>query len=464
MILTLALRSLFSRPIRSAVLAGGFGLGVAVMAALLGIGGVILEQARAPQLVGGGDVVVGGASGRLTSARFVLSGVLGSGPLAPDIVAAAPALRTGLYLIDANGAAPVRARGGIPSLERALGDTETSGVASWMDTDRDREWAAIAPESVLRSMDRFHPVPDVPQRAASWAEWLYFNGRAEGARFYLTFLAGPRTAAGTRVLGVSLQLERDGRMETFGTSTEVEEAALLASAPDLSVADNTVRLDGRTYRIALNLAAREGRGRVTADIRIQGSPGQSLPPLTIRGAGGWVSGYTVPVMSGSLDGEIRVDGLRIPLGGGAGYHDHNWGFWDGVRWQWGQVQGDGLSFVYGRVYPPPDAADASRIPGFLAALGPDGPVGYTTDVTIDETNDAATGRPTRIVVRGRGESIALSMDLVVEQATSTRMREGLFGAGLDFLQLRVQYAVSGAAGDHNVAFKAMGSAETFRGK
>ena len=57
MIVTLALRSLLSRPVRSAVLAGGFGLGVSVMAALLGIGGVILEQARAPQLLGGGDVV-----------------------------------------------------------------------------------------------------------------------------------------------------------------------------------------------------------------------------------------------------------------------------------------------------------------------------------------------------------------------------------------------------------------------
>jgi hypothetical protein len=47
MMLTLAIRSLFARPVRSLVLAGGFGLGVAVMAALLGIGGVILEQARA---------------------------------------------------------------------------------------------------------------------------------------------------------------------------------------------------------------------------------------------------------------------------------------------------------------------------------------------------------------------------------------------------------------------------------
>ena len=79
MIVTLALRSLLSRPVRSAVLAGGFGLGVSVMAALLGIGGVILEQARAPQLAGGGDVVLGGPSGTLTNARFVLSGVLGSG-------------------------------------------------------------------------------------------------------------------------------------------------------------------------------------------------------------------------------------------------------------------------------------------------------------------------------------------------------------------------------------------------
>ena len=54
------------------------------MAALLGVGGVILEQARAPALLGGGDVVVDGAAGRLSNARFVLSGVLRDGPLAPQ--------------------------------------------------------------------------------------------------------------------------------------------------------------------------------------------------------------------------------------------------------------------------------------------------------------------------------------------------------------------------------------------
>ena len=63
MMFWLALRSLLAHPARSAVLAGGFGLGVSVMANLLGIGEVMLEQARSPALAGGGDVVVAGDFG-----------------------------------------------------------------------------------------------------------------------------------------------------------------------------------------------------------------------------------------------------------------------------------------------------------------------------------------------------------------------------------------------------------------
>jgi hypothetical protein len=463
MIVTLALRSLLSHPIRSAVLAGGFGLGVGVMAALLGIGGVILEQARAPQLAGGGDVIVGGVSGKLTSARFVLSGVLGAGPLAPKVAVAAPSSRATLYMIDRQGVTPVRARGGVPSLERALGDQETRDVAAWTDTPADRAWIAPDPGSVLRAMDRFHPIPDVPARASSWAEWLYFNGRAGDTRFYLTFLAGPRAASGRRVIGVRLQLDRGGKMMSYATSSEVAERDLIAAAPDLTVGRNTVRLEGQVYRIALDLPEQSGAGRASGNLAIRATPGRSLPPIVIKGARGWLSGYTVPVMSGALEGSIRVGADLIDLSGGAGYHDHNWGFWEGVRWQWGQVQGDGLSFVYGRVYPPADAADADRIPGFVAALGPDGPVGYATDVTIEETNDPATRRPRRIVVRGRSGTMSVTMTLTIEQETSTKMREGLFGGGLDFLQLRASYAVAGKAGDQMIDFTAPGSAETFRG-
>ena len=121
--------------------------------------------------------------------------------------------------------------------------------------------------------------------------------------------------------------------------------------------------------------------------------GYSLPPIAITGARGWVSGYVVPVMSGALDGAIRVGDETLPLSGGTGYHDHNWGFWEGVSWQWGQVQHEGLSILYGRVFPPADAADASRVPGFMMVLGPDGALGQATRVTIDETMEPTLDRP-----------------------------------------------------------------------
>src|SRR5204862_132161 len=77
MIVRLALRSLAVRPVRTAVLACGFGLGVAVMAALLGVGDVILEQARAPDLQGGGDMIVTGAVGSIGGVRFYLTFLVG---------------------------------------------------------------------------------------------------------------------------------------------------------------------------------------------------------------------------------------------------------------------------------------------------------------------------------------------------------------------------------------------------
>lgn len=460
MILLLALRSLLARPVRSAVLAGGFGLGVAVMAALLGIGGVILEQARTPALVGGGDVVIAGQSGRIGNAKFVLSEVLGIGTLGGRMKAASPSSRATLYLVDERGATPVSARGGIPSLERSLDDPETRDLDEWVDTPADRDWVSPRHEQVLRAIDRFHPIPDVPARAHSWSEWLYFNGRAGSTRFYLSFIAGPHVAPSKRRLGVLLQLETNGVMRSFSVSTLLTDQEL-ASAPDLTAGANTVRLIGSEYRVHLDLPGESDGVAATGDIVVRARRGRSLPPFTMRGAAGWISGYVVPVMSGGLEGLLKIGAETIDLSGGTGYHDHNWGFWDGVRWRWGQVEGDGLAFVYGRVYPPEDAGGEARLPGFLAAIGEQGPVGFATDVAIDEIGDTGT-QPRRIVVRARGESIAMTLDIEVDQVTTTRMPLGSFGGGMNFLQLRGTYRVSGEAGGRAIGFTAAGSAETFR--
>jgi hypothetical protein len=315
-------------------------------------------------------------------------------------------------------------------------------------------------------------------------EWLYFNGQAGSTRFYLTFLIGPVGENGRRVAGVRLQLDRGGRIENYGETTEVDPNEVLATAPELTVGANRIRLDGDRYVVSFVMGPgtvtpqtaadsamgqqptrrrpRRGPAGAVGEIVLAARRGHSLPPLTITGARGWVSGYVVPVMSGALDGTIRVGDETLTLAGGTGYHDHNWGFWEGVSWQWGQVQHDGLSILYGRVFPPADAADANRIPGFLMVLGPDGPLGQATRVTIDETIEPTLDRPNRIAVRGNSPSLDLRLEVDVESAIRTPWRSSPLADGLDFPQMRGRYRVSGKAGDRALDFDAPGAAETFR--
>jgi hypothetical protein len=90
-------------------------------------------------------------------------------------------------------------------------------------------------------------------------------------------------------------------------------------------------------------------------------------------------------------------------------------------------------------------------------------VGYSANVSIAETADPETRRPTRIVVKGHGQSLDLTMQLAIEDAVATRMPQGAFGGGMDFLQLRARYRVVGQVGGRPIDFEAAGSAETFRG-
>ena len=351
---TMAWKSLVAHPVRTAVLSIGFGLGVGVMATLLGVGEVVLEQARAPALAGGGDVVVTGISGSVTSARFVLDALQkGVGSLFPRhpektpvaLFAASPRRRADLFLVRPEGIVPVRAKGGIPSLERALGDPETAGVEAWLDTPADAAWTSPDPGDALRAMDRFHPVPDAPARADSWAEWLYFKGRSGDVQFYVTFLAGPQRPGGRRAAGVRLQLDRGGRVTTHSESVEIDEATLLASAPDLTIGGSRVRLEGLRYRPDAR-PARLPRG----DIVIEAPPGDRCrrSPFAVRAGGCRVRrarhvGHPRRIADGRrpVDDTCRhrlsrsqlgiLEGCVVALGAGAAR---------GAVW-----------YVYGRIYP-----------------------------------------------------------------------------------------------------------------
>jgi hypothetical protein len=469
MILRLAVRSLAMRPLRTAVLAVGFGLGIAVMAELLGVGEVILEQAHAPALSGGGDVIVSGAFGPLESGRFILSSVLGSARLRPQVAVASPSKKATLYLLARDSAIPISVRGGIPDRERALGDPEVAAQPAWRNTAEDEAWIAPPAGVLLRAMDRFHPVSSGPSTRftpASWAEWLYFNGRSRDGslRLYLTFLSSGAERDGKRPLFVRLQLHRNGATTNWSDAAEIDARQLLERGPDLDAGANRVRLaDDGHYRIALSLESERNPAgpRLTGELDLEPAAGRALPPAEIHGARGWVSGYVVPVLSGTFSGSLRADGAEVRVDGVSGYHDHNWGFWEGVRWQWGQVAGGGVSIVYGRVFPPEDIADRNRVPGFLGVLGPDGPLGFSTDVSIREDNE--TGTPHAITVVSRDRRLPLTMEFTVTEAVQTPMALTRGAGGtMTFLQLGGEYRVAGRAGDRDVTFSARGSAETFR--
>jgi hypothetical protein len=473
MIIRLAFRSLAIRPIRTVVLACGFGLGIAVMAALLGVGDVILEQARSPQLEGGGDAVVSGAFGEIDDGRFVLSVVRGlrQGSGRPWAVVASPSRRAGVYLLGSDGAMPVVARGGVPSLERAVGDRETADIKAWVDSPHDARWRALDAGDLLRSIDRFHQPPDLPEFASSWAEWLYFNGRtADGrTRFYLTFMVGPEieSRSGFRAAGVRLQLDRDGQTTNYSSRGEVDARTVLDAAPDLDIGASRVRLDGSRYRITLRLRSERDASELAGTLTLDPDAGRSLPPAVIRGARGWLSGYVVPVLSGRLTGSLQITGASGALEiAGVGYHDHNWGFWRDVRWQWGQVSSGDLSFIYGRVFPPPEIADPDRIPGFLGVLDQSGLVGLATNVQIAEhsanRSAAPEGAPQTIRVTARSSSVDVSLTFSTDRAVRTAL--AMTGGATDFIQMGGTYHVEGRAGGRTVDLTARGAAETFRSR
>ena len=463
MIIRLAVRSLVTRPMRSAVLSIGFGLSIAVMAELLGVGEVILEQAHSPALAGGGDVVMSGGIGPLEGARYVLTSVLGSPAFASRVAAASPSRRGTLYLLSANANSPVTVRGGIPSREQAVGDPEVAGQADWKDEPRDRGWTGPDPGDLLRAMDRFHPVP-VGAGVGTWAEWLYFNARSVdgGQRFYLTFMTGAPDATGVRPASVRLQLNRGGTTTNYAARGTVSDREVLDRAPDIDIAGNSVRLAGDgTYSITLDLPAEGGLKPLTGALTLKPQVGRSIPPATIHGARGWLSGYVVPVLSGAFTGVLHAGADEVVVDGMAGYHDHNWGYWEGVRWQWGQVADGAISIVYGRVFPPADVADPGRVPGFLGVIGADGPIAFATDVTIRE--DDANGRPRTVTIESHSRRLEMRLRLDVAESVQTSMGLTRDASGaMTFLQLGGVYQVSGRAAGRDINFTARGSAETFR--
>jgi len=497
MIGVLARRNLTLRPWRSALLLGGFGLGVGVMIVLLAIGEALLTQARDERLVGGGDVTVlpegidvevmktGGVGGlffSINNARFLDLQLLSSARNAAQVRAVAPQIADKvLYLRTADGRErSVRASGELPSRSAAVGALPPLAQGQWRDDDLDRRWRAPTPAELRADIDHFHLPPAGVENRESWGEWHYFNVLSNDRRrwAFLSFIVGGAVPDGKWGGQVLLTMHEQGRpARRFTASFPAESIGFSTWNADVRFggASVTVTSDGR-YAVRARARADDGSGEATVDLTVSPAPGAYFPGAALA-SGGFVSGYAVAGLRAEVTGSICVSGACERYDGAQAYHDHNWGVWRGVTWEWGAARAGSYTFLYGRVERPDSVGGDAPLffylvdsLGFRALFRPQR-IDYSDGRTI-HVDGRALRAPSRAVLADVRGDDTLRVELEIEDATATDTRQPQAERGETmtarqlarpyFIQMKGIARLSGRVGGVPVGGEGAGFFETYR--
>jgi hypothetical protein len=493
----LALRNLVLRPWRSVFLLFGYGLGVAVMIVLLAIGEALLVQARDEKLVGGGSITVlpegidvevmktGGLGGLFFSidhARFIYRQLLAAPRLASSVSDVAPQIEGKLlYLRTSNGReVPILAGGEIPSRTVALGAMPPIAAGAWSDDTLDRAWRDPSPAELRNAIDHFHLPPQSVRGDPTWAEWHYFNIlSADRTRWaFISLIVGgavPNGEWGGQVL-VTLH-SQGGASRRFVATVPSRAVRFSTTRADLSIGESsvTVMSDGR-YRVRAHAVEEGSSTRVEVDLTVAPAAGAYLPGAALAN-GDVVSGYVVPGLRADASGTICVAAACERYDGAQSYHDHNWGVWRGVTWEWGAARAGAYTLLYGRVQPSDSAAAAQPLfvyvvdsLGFLALFRPSS-IRYE-DARVVRVNGRTIAVPsTATMVDVRGQD-TLRVELAIEDATATDTRRPAVERGETladralahpfFVQMKGLMRLSGRVAGRPMAGQGAGFFETYR--
>lgn len=498
MITLIALRNFLLRPWRSLFLLLGYSLGVAVMIVLLSIGEALLSQARQERLVGGGQVTVlpegidvevlktGGLGGLFFSidhARFIYRQLLAAPRLAPWIAAAAPQIDSKLlYLRMPNGREiAVEATGESPSLTRAVGGAPELAAGRWEDDDLDRRWRAPTAAELRDDIDHFHLPPASARGDTTWGEWHYFNVLSSDHRrwAYVSLIVGGLVPGGPWGGQVLITLhEQGGASRRFVTAVPGSAVRFSTTRADLTIGESSVHVlsDGR---YAVHARAREEAGAAIAEVTltVTPTPGAYFPGAALS-SGEVVSGYVVPALRADADGSICIRSASASLGceqlrGVQAYHDHNWGVWRGVSWEWGAARAGPFAILYGRVEPPDSVAASQPLfvyvvdsLGFLRVFRPRA-VSYEDGPSVKGVRVPRSAE----LFDARGDD-TLRVSLSIEDASVTDTRRPLIERGdymnarriarPFFIQMKGMARLEGRIGGKLVRAEGYGFFETYR--
>jgi hypothetical protein len=478
MIATLAFRHLLVRRRRSLFLLLGYGLGVGVMIVLLSVGEAMLEQSRDLALVGGGEVTVlpegidveamrtGGVGGMffgIDRARFVTRQLLGGRRQERLVAAVSPAIEHKVVYLSFNGRAAVaRAGADIPSRARQAGATLDLLDGRWDDHAADSAWLAPTTGQLYDEMDRFH----LPRtRDSSWAEWHYFNlVTGEGEWWYLTWLVGGEMPDG-RWGGQVLLTRRtpDGGHQRFTATVPSSAVTLDTTRADLVLGPHEVRQRDGIYTLTATAEGSAGRARV--ELTVTPERERFFPPVEL-GEGSARSGYVVPALRATATGRICIDGHCRMISDAPAYHDHNWGTWRAVTWDWGGLRGREIDVLFGAVYTETARSGSGGMPSM-----------FVTVVDSLGVRQVLRARPVRYAGTHRrsaelGFTVPASFTLLAERESDSLLVEGTVdevdatvspaaGAGLRFLQMRGRVRMRGTVAGAVVSEEGAGFFETY---
>ena len=497
MIALLALRNLVLRPWRSAFLLLGYSLGVAVMIVLLSIGEALLSQARDEKLVGGGDVTVlpegidvevmktGGLGGLFFSidhARFIYGQLLAAQRLAGHVAAVAPQIEGKLlYVRTADGReSAVMATGELPSRTSAVGAMPPLAAGEWIDDELDRAWRDPSANELRHAIDHFH-LPPVDRRGdRTWGEWHYFNvlspDRSTWA--FISLIVGGQIPDGEWGGQVLITLHRQGGgSRKFIATVPATAVQFSTNRADLRVGTSSVSVlpDGK-YEVHAKAREEGGSGSIEVNLVVSPIPGAVFPGAAMAGAE-LVSGYVVPGLRADATGSLCVDGRCQQYDRVQSYHDHNWGLWRGVTWEWGAARAGSYSVLYWRVRST-DSTVASQ-PMFAYVVDS---LGFLTlfrpaEIRYDDTRTVRVGssvvkvpaRATMVDVRGDD---TLRIELTIEDATATDTRasrvergEGVGPREIElpyFVQMKGLMRIAGRVSGRLLSGEGAGFFETYR--
>ena len=475
MIPMLAFRHLWVKPVRSLFLLLGFALGVGVMIVLLSVGEAMLEQSRDVALVGGGEVTVlpegidveamrsGGASGMffgIDRARYLTRLVFGGPRHATFVRDVAPAIEGKLlYLAVRRDTVAVRAGGEVPSRAAAVGAALDVLAGAWHDSAADSAWVAPAPDELYHEMDRFH-IP--ARRDSTWGEWHYFNVVPSAEEWwYVSYLVGGEVPDGH--WGGQVLITRrspGGRYDRFTADIPADSIVLDTARADLRLGRSSVQQRNGEYRLIAQ--ARGAPGRVYLDLVVRPLPRRYFPPAELR-ADQFLSGYVVPALAARASGRLCVGGRCSAVRDIPAYHDHNWGVWRDVTWEWGAATGETLSLLYGGVYTPDSTT--SGAPFVLTIVDSLGVRQVLRFREIGYSGARPAGRYPGVAVPAEfhlrafrdADTVRLSVNVIDAQATLMRAA----GVRRFFIQMRGRWRLEGRVAEAFVADSGTGFFETF---